>query len=89
VKVGYVNNVTEEYKVKLLGESVLVVESWIKEDEVYDKFLKFGFNESVGMWFIMMKVNDEELYNKAKDGKIKGFSIEGLFEIELILNLNK
>jgi uncharacterized coiled-coil protein SlyX len=89
VKAGYVNNATEEHKVKLSGESVSVVESWIKEDEAHDKSLKFGLNEPVGTWFIMMKVNDEELYNKAKDGKIKGFSIEGLFETELILNSNK
>ncbi len=89
VKAGYVNNATEEHQVKLSGESVSVVESWIKEDDTHDKSLKFGINEPIGTWFIMMRVNDEELYNKAKEGKIKGFSIEGLFETELILKSNK
>jgi adenylylsulfate kinase-like enzyme len=26
-----------------------------------------------------MKIDDDELYNKAKEGEIKGFSIEGYF----------
>jgi hypothetical protein len=89
VKAGYVNNATEEHSITLSGEAVSVVESWIKEDDTHDKSMKFGLNEPIGTWFIMMKVNDDELYNKAKEGKLKGFSIEGLFNTELILKSNK
>ena len=89
VKEGSVNNATEEHSITLSGEKVSVVESWIKEDENHDKSLKFGLNEPVGTWFIMMKINDDDLYNKAKEGKLKGFSIEGLFNTELILKSNK
>jgi adenylylsulfate kinase-like enzyme len=32
-----------------------------------------------GTWMISMKIDDDELYNKAKEGEIKGFSIEGYF----------
>lgn len=88
VKAGYVNNATEEHSITLSGESVSVVESWIKEDNTHDKSMKFGLNEPIGTWFIMMKVNDDEIYNKAKQGKLKGFSIEGLFNTELILKSN-
>ena len=88
VKAGYVNNATEEHEITLSGENVSVVESWVKEDAIHDKSMKFGIDEPVGTWFIMMKVNDDEVYQKAKDGKLRGFSIEGLFDTELILKSN-
>ena len=33
----------------------------------------------VGTWMVSAKIEDKELYNKAKSGEIKGFSIEGYF----------
>ena len=32
-----------------------------------------------GTWFLGAKVNNEEVWNEVKQGKIKGFSIEGMF----------
>ena len=32
-----------------------------------------------GTWFIHAKVNNDEVWQKVKDGQIKGFSVEGLF----------
>jgi hypothetical protein len=56
-----------------------VVESWLIEDEVYDKSVKYGFNLPKGTWMISMKVNNEDVWKDVKDGKVKGFSIEGYF----------
>ena len=71
------NNATYEHNKKLKGMSV--VESWLIEDEVHDKSVKYGFNLPKGTWMISMKVNNEDVWKDVKDGKVKGFSIEGYF----------
>ena len=71
------NNATIEHAQKLSGMSV--VESWLIEDEVHDKSVKYGFNLPKGTWMISMKVNNEDVWKDVKDGKVKGFSIEGYF----------
>ena len=70
------NNATIEHTKKISGMSV--VESWIKESD-QDKSNLYGFDAEPGTWFITMKVDNEEIWNKVKDGEIKGFSIEGYF----------
>jgi hypothetical protein len=71
------NNATYEHETKLSGLSV--VESWIIEDEKQDKSAKYGFSLPKGTWMISMKVNNEDVWNDVKAGKVKGFSIEGYF----------
>ena len=71
------NNATYEHDKKLSGMSV--VESWIIEDEKKDKSAKYGFSLPVGTWMISMKVNNDEVWKDVKEGKVKGFSIEGYF----------
>jgi hypothetical protein len=71
------NNATYEHEKKLNGMSV--VESWIIEDEKLDKSVKHGFNLPKGTWIISMKVNNDDVWKDVKDGKVKGFSIEGYF----------
>ena len=71
------NNATYEHEKKLNGMSV--VESWIIEDEKLDKSVKHGFKLPKGTWMISMKVNNEDVWKDVKDGKVKGFSIEGYF----------
>jgi len=71
------NNATYEHDKKLNGMSV--VESWIIEDEKIDKSVKHGFKLPKGTWMISMKVNNEDVWKDVKDGKVKGFSIEGYF----------
>ena len=57
-----------------------LVESWLVEDEVHDKSVKYGLNVPVGTWMGAVKVNNEEIWNNfVKTGKVKGFSIEGYF----------
>ena len=76
-KRGYQSNTTEEHKIKLNNNTV--VESWIKEDDTHDKSVKYGLSAPIGTWFISLKVEDADIYEKAKNGTLKGFSIEGYF----------
>ena len=93
---GYQNNSTIEHSGTQI-EDVTFVETWIKEDEVHDKSTMYGFNEPVGTWFAAMKVNNEDIWNNyVKTGKVKGFSIDGVFDMEKVnlkseysMNLNE
>ena len=39
-----------------------------------------GFEDTAdGSWFISAKVNNPDVWQRVKDGQIKGFSVEGLF----------
>lgn len=84
-KRGYQNSSTLEHDEKLQLSDVTFVESWIKEDDVNDKSVKYGMNEPIGTWFASMKVNNDEIWNHfVKTGKVKGFSIDGFFDLEKI-----
>jgi len=76
-KKGNQNNATYEHKDAIKGMSV--VESWLIEDEKMDKSQLYGFNLPKGTWMISMKVDNDEVWQDVKEGKIKGFSIEGYF----------
>lgn len=61
-------------------DGAIVVETWLKVDEVNDKSVAYGFNDPVGTWYVAMKIVNDELWNDfVKTGKVKGFSIEGFF----------
>ena len=79
------NNATYEHKDKLTGLSV--VESWIIEDEKHDKSVKYGFDLPKGTWMISMKVMNDDVWKDVKEGKVKGFSIEGYFADKLEMSL--
>ena len=79
---GNQNNSTLEHQHELIG--LTLVESWIVEDEVHDKSRKYGMNVPIGTWMGTMKVNNDEVWNDyVKEGKVKGFSIEGYFADKL------
>ena len=84
------NNATYEHERKML-DGMSVVESWIIEDEKQDKSAKYEFNLPKGTWMISMKVNNDEIWKKVKDGEVKGFSIEGHFvdQYEMSLQQNE
>lgn len=75
---GNQSNTTFEHAFDLQGNTV--VESWIKEDEVNDKSVKFGIDAPVGSWLVSMKINDDVAWELAKKGEVNGFSIEGLYD---------
>ena len=67
---------TYEHKDRVSG--VLTVESWIKEGDM-DKSKLYGFDLPNGTWFVKMKIENDELWQKIKAGELKGLSIEGYF----------
>ena len=58
-------------------------ETWQTEHKEMDKSAFYGLDIPVGTLCMAMKADNEEVYNLAKEGKIKGFSIEGFFSDKL------
>lgn len=81
----YQHNITIEHQQGV--DDITVVESWIKTSE-NDKSVGYGLNEPIGTWFISVKVNNEEIWNKVKNGDYKGFSIEAMVGLDENLELN-
>lgn len=82
---GYLDNVhtvTADHNSDV--NDVIVVESWIKTSD-NDKSVSLGLNEPIGTWFISMKVNNDEIWQKIKDGIYKGFSIEAIVGLDEML----
>lgn len=86
-KNGNQNNATYEHKDSINGMSV--VESWLIEDETHDKSKLYGFSLPKGTWMISMKVYNDQVWQDVKDGKVKGFSIEGYFADKLEMSLDQ
>ena len=57
-----------------------VVESWLVEDKAKDKSAVYDLDVPVGTWMVAVKVDNEAIWQDwVKEGKVKGFSIEGYF----------
>ena len=57
-----------------------VVESWIVENKEQDKSHLYDLDVPVGTWMVAVKVDNEAIWQEwVKEGKVKGFSIEGYF----------
>jgi hypothetical protein len=76
-KNGYQRNATIEHDYEVDGTTI--VESWIIEDETLDKSRAYGLDLPVGTWMVSMKIDNESIWKRVKDGEFKGFSIEGYF----------
>ena len=75
---GNQNNATMEHQYEINGLSL--VESWLVEDKVHDKSVKYGMDLPLGTWVGSVKVNNDKVWDSfVKTKKIKGFSIEGYF----------
>jgi hypothetical protein len=78
----YTDSATLEHDAKIKG--VHLVESWIKDGQ-FDKSNNFGLSLPKGTWVGMFKITDDKIWNDyVKTGKVKGFSIEGLFSHKLV-----
>jgi hypothetical protein len=71
------NNATLQHEEKVTG--VHTVESWIVEDSKNDKSNLYGYELPKGTWFVSMRVNNDEVWERIKSGELKGLSIEGYF----------
>ena len=64
-------------------EDVTFVESWLVADSKKDKSAAFGLEYPVGSWLVSMKVDNDDIWNNyIKTGELKGFSIDGMVELE-------
>lgn len=78
----YNDQATLEHDAKIKG--VHLVESWVKDGQ-FDKSNNYGLNLPKGTWVGMFKITDDKIWNDyVKTGKVKGFSIEGLFSHKLV-----
>jgi hypothetical protein len=78
----YTDKATLEHDMSIKG--VHLVESWIKDGKL-DKSNNYGLNLPEGAWIGMFKITDTKIWKDyVKTGKVKGFSIEGLFTHNLI-----
>lgn len=78
----YMKNKVSNYSLEHSGENidgVYLIESFIKRKGLQP----IGFESvSDGSWFISLKVENEEAWEQLKAGKIKGFSVECLGQLE-------
>ena len=49
------------------------------EDPENDKSNLYGYKLKKGTWMVKMKIENEEIWNKIRDGELRGVSIEGFF----------
>ena len=75
---NYNNEVTYEHSTPI--KDVSLVESWLVAASTKDKSNLYHFTLPKGTWFGIFKVNNPTLWSDIKAGKVKGFSIEGMFE---------
>ena len=75
---GNTSNVNKEHNLSRIADGVYMIESFIIDTERMTA--PKGF-ESVtnGSWFGSYKVDNDEVWNEVKEGKFRGFSIEGNF----------
>ena len=81
----YQHNITVDHQEE--ANDIVIVESWIKPSE-NDKSVSSGLNGPIGTWFIGMKVNNDEIWQRVKDGFYKGFSIEAVVGLDELINNN-
>ena len=78
----YTDSATFEHEKTIKG--VHLIESWVKDGQL-DKSNNYGLNVPKGTWLGIFKITDDRLWNDfIKTGKVKGFSIEGLFSHKLV-----
>ena len=85
LKMGYQHNSSVEHEESIKGVSI--VESWIVKDANNDAANAYGLNKDdivEGAWIVKMKCDNKDIYDKAISGEIKGFSIDGLFDLEKV-----
>jgi hypothetical protein len=79
-KKGYQANVNLMHEASMQVEGVTMFESFISDTSRGILPMK-GFEDSPdGSWFGSFKVDNEAVWQMIKDGKVMGFSVEGIFE---------
>ena len=63
----------------IITEENTLIESWIVKDPEMDKSKTLGFDVPKGTWMVSYRINNQETWDKIKDGSLQGFSITGSF----------
>jgi predicted ABC-type ATPase len=78
-KKGYQNNVNLMHDPNQIESGVTMFESFISDKARGIEPMK-GFEDAPdGSWFVSMLVENDAVWQQVKEGKINGFSIEGIF----------
>ena len=79
---GYQSNVNLMHDSGQRLEGLTMFESWITDQKRGIQAMK-GFEDvPEGSWFGSFKVNNPDVWQMVKEGKVKGFSVEGLFQMK-------
>ena len=65
-------------------KGISVIESWIVNDPKRDKCSIFGIDVPSGTWMMAAKVDNEEMWEKIRNGAAKGFSVEAIVNLDEI-----
>jgi len=82
------NNTNIEHEKDTLTQKNTLLESWIVEDPQNDKSRFYGMDVPAGTWMVSYKINDPRTWEQIKEGKLKGFSVEGYFVDRMSLKNN-
>ena len=82
LKNGFQKNWTVDHQDAITG--VYAVESWIKTDMEKDKSIALGLDKDlpIGSWFVGCKVDNDDVWQRVKNGDFQGFSIEAFVELD-------
>jgi hypothetical protein len=79
---GYQSNVNLMHDSGKKLDGLTMYESWITDEKRGIQPMK-GFEDvPEGSWFGSFKVNNPDVWQMVKEGKVKGFSVEGLFQMK-------
>lgn len=85
-KKGYQNNVNLMHDPNQIETGVTMFESFISDKSRGIEPMK-GFEDAPdGSWFVSMLVENDEVWDKVKQGMVNGFSIEGIFNYAPIVS---
>lgn len=87
------NKNPKEFKINVdhndIVKEAFIKGGWMIEDAQYDKSKMYGFDLPIGTYFVEVKIDDSEFWNREVKDKGKfGFSVEGNFGLQKI-NFNK
>ena len=78
-KKGYQSNVNLMHDNGQVVDGVTMFESWIVDEKRGIKPMKGYEDVKDGSWFGSFKVENDDVWELVKEGKVKGFSVEGIF----------
>jgi len=68
-------------------DDIYLVETWLVKDPEKDKANLYGYQPVKGEWFGIYKVKNDKIWDEyVKTGKVKGFSVEGMFTQRVLMN---